>query len=156
MYTTTILTSAHVLIPVSQYRIGVDGRFEWVIAGVPHDEADGDLQKYTWFRGDLKLHYYSRIKRSHPMLLQSFDRRSDNILLIFSFFISPLNNSFLKCWRRNVTSISKISKSLTSIWSNLNIFHPLEVVDRVSETKLQVVENFNEIIWRLMFYSMSV
>ena len=28
-------------------------------------------------------------------------------------------------------------------------FHSLEVVDRVSETQLQVSENLNEIIWRL-------
>ena len=36
-----------------------------------------------------------------------------------------------------------ISKSLTSILSKLNIFHSLEVVDRVSETQLQVGENYN-------------
>ena len=33
--------------------------------------------------------------------------------------------------------------------SNLNNFHSLEVVDRVSETRLQVGENSNYIIWRL-------
>ena len=32
-------------------------------------------------------------------------------------------------------------KQLTSILSNLNNFHSLEVVDRVSETQLQVGEN---------------
>ena len=32
---------------------------------------------------------------------------------------------------------------------NLNNFHSLEVVDRVSETQLQVGENSNCIIWRL-------
>ena len=32
---------------------------------------------------------------------------------------------------------------------NLNNFHTLEVVDRVSETQLQVGENSNWIIWRL-------
>ena len=31
---------------------------------------------------------------------------------------------------------------LTSDLSNLNNFHPLEVVDRVSETQLQVGENW--------------
>ena len=36
-----------------------------------------------------------------------------------------------------------IIKKLTFILSNLNNFHPLEVVDRVSETQLQVGENFN-------------
>ena len=48
-----------------------------------------------------------------------------------------------------MTSTSKIWKELTSIWSNLNNFHSLEVVDRVSETQLQVGENSNWIIWRL-------
>ena len=33
--------------------------------------------------------------------------------------------------------------SLTSLLSNLNDFHSLEVVDRVSETQLQVSENSN-------------
>ena len=33
-----------------------------------------------------------------------------------------------------------ISKSLTSILSNLDNFHPLEVVDCVSETQLEVGE----------------
>ena len=32
---------------------------------------------------------------------------------------------------------------------NLNNFHSLEVVDRVSETQLQVGENSNSVIWRL-------
>ena len=48
-----------------------------------------------------------------------------------------------------MTSISNIWKELTSILSNLNNFHSLEVVDRVSETQLQVGENSEEIIWRL-------
>ena len=42
-----------------------------------------------------------------------------------------------------LTSTSKICKELTSILSNLNIFYSLEVVDRVSETQLQVGENSN-------------
>ena len=33
--------------------------------------------------------------------------------------------------------------------SNLNNFHSFEVVDRVSETQLQVSENSSLIIWRL-------
>ena len=33
--------------------------------------------------------------------------------------------------------------------SNPNNFHSLEVVDRVSETQLQVGENSNLMIWRL-------
>ena len=40
-------------------------------------------------------------------------------------------------------------KSITSILLNLNNFHSLEVVARVSETQLQVGENSNQIIWRL-------
>ena len=35
-----------------------------------------------------------------------------------------------------------------NILSNLNNFHSLEVVDRVSETQLQVGENSDWIIWR--------
>ena len=38
------------------------------------------------------------------------------------------------------------AKSLAYILSNLNYFHSLEVVDRVSETQLQVGENANQII----------
>ena len=48
-----------------------------------------------------------------------------------------------------MTIISKIWNLLTSILSNLNNFHSLEVVDRVSETQLQVGENSNWIIRRL-------
>ena len=40
-------------------------------------------------------------------------------------------------------------KQLTSILTNLNNFYSLEVVDRVSETQLQVGENSDLIIWRL-------
>ena len=39
----------------------------------------------------------------------------------------------------NLTSAER--KQLTSILSNLNNFHSLEVVDRVSETQRQVGEN---------------
>ena len=38
---------------------------------------------------------------------------------------------------------------MTSILSNLDHFHSLEVVDRVSETQLQVSENSDFLIWRL-------
>ena len=38
---------------------------------------------------------------------------------------------------------SQISKLMTSILSNLNNFHSLEVVNRVSETQLQLSENLN-------------
>ena len=36
---------------------------------------------------------------------------------------------------------AKDKKKITSILSNLNNFHSIEVVDRVSETQLQVGEN---------------
>ena len=42
-----------------------------------------------------------------------------------------------------MTSINKISKSLTSILSNLNILHSLEGVNLVNEAQLQVGENSN-------------
>ena len=51
-----------------------------------------------------------------------------------------------------MTIINKILKSLTSILSNLNKVHSLkrvEIVNRVSETQLQVGENYNSIIWWL-------
>ena len=40
---------------------------------------------------------------------------------------------------------NKFAKSLTSIWPNLNYFDSFEVVDRVSETQLQVGENSTQI-----------
>ena len=40
-------------------------------------------------------------------------------------------------------------KTFKNILSNLNNFHSLEVVDRVSETQLQVGENSDFLIWRL-------
>ena len=40
-----------------------------------------------------------------------------------------------------VTSISMISETLTLIVSNLNNFHSLKFVNRVSEAQLQVSEN---------------
>ena len=45
-----------------------------------------------------------------------------------------------------MTSTSKNWKELTLIFPNLNNFHSLEVVDRVSKTQLQVGENSNWII----------
>ena len=42
-----------------------------------------------------------------------------------------------------------LKRELTSILSNLNNFHSPEVVDRVSETQLQVGENSDLIIRRL-------
>ena len=44
---------------------------------------------------------------------------------------------------------SAIFENMTSILSNLNNFHSLEDVDRVSETQLQVGENSDWIIWQL-------
>ena len=54
-----------------------------------------------------------------------------------------------------MTSTSKIYKQLTSILPNLNNIYSLEVVDRVSETQLQVGENSNWIIWRLKGWTME-
>ena len=54
-----------------------------------------------------------------------------------------LNMVKIKC------DIKQILKELTSILSNLNNFHSHEVVDRASETQLQVGENTNWIMWRL-------
>ena len=46
-------------------------------------------------------------------------------------------------------------KQLTSILSNLNNFHSIEVVDRVSETQLQVGGNSDWIIWRFKGYNQN-
>ena len=44
--------------------------------------------------------------------------------------------------KRDIKS-ARFEKKFTSILSDLNNFHSLEVVDRVSETQLQVSENSN-------------
>ena len=61
-------------------------------------------------------------------------------VFIFYYYIKYhiLNMLKIKC------DINK--QELTSILSNLNDFHSLEVVDRVSETQLRVGENSNWII----------
>ena len=43
----------------------------------------------------------------------------------------------------SLSNMPELRKELTSILSNLNDFQSLEVVDRVSETQLQVGENSN-------------
>ena len=50
-----------------------------------------------------------------------------------------LNMLKIKTWHQSTS----ISKSLTTILSNLSIFHSLEVVYRVSEIQLQVGEDAN-------------
>ena len=67
---------------------------------------------------------------------------------VFIFLLAHWVPHF-KYGKDKMTSTSKIWKELTSILSNLNNFHSLEVVDRVSETQLQVGENSNRIIWQL-------
>ena len=47
------------------------------------------------------------------------------------------------------TSNNNILKSLFSFFSNLTNFHPIEVVNRVSEAQLQEGANLNKISWRL-------
>ena len=44
--------------------------------------------------------------------------------------------------------MNKNSNSCTSILSNLNKSHSLDVVNLVSETQFQVSENSNYIMWR--------
>ena len=58
---------------------------------------------------------------------------------LLAHYISGLN--LLKIKSDKI--ISNICNFLSSILSNLNNFHSLEVVDRVSETQLQVGENSN-------------
>ena len=49
----------------------------------------------------------------------------------------------------------QILKPLACILSNLFNFHLLEIVNRVSETQLQVGENTSYIIWRLKGYHIN-
>ena len=58
---------------------------------------------------------------------------------------SPFRYHLLNMLKKNVTSISNIWKQMTFILSNLNNFHSLEVMDRVSETQLQLSENLNNL-----------
>ena len=46
-------------------------------------------------------------------------------------------------WERNVCLNIKICKCLVQNETNMINFHPLEVVDRGSETQLEVGENLN-------------
>ena len=46
--------------------------------------------------------------------------------------------------------INQQDLKIFDLHSNLNNFHSLEVVDRVSEAQLQVGENSNSLIWRLL------
>ena len=64
-------------------------------------------------------------------------------------FYKHIKYHFLKMVKIKCDIISKIWKELTSILSNLNKFRSLEVVDRVSETQIQVGENSNWKIWQL-------
>ena len=83
----------------------------------------------------------------HMVILRSQNKITDFLMVLA--WASPFRYHLLNMLKKNVTSISNIWKQMTSILSNLNNFHSLEVVDRVSETQLQVGENSNWIIWRL-------
>ena len=65
------------------------------------------------------------------------------------FIVAHYISAFKPVKDGKMALIRKIWICLTSILSNLNNFHSLEVVDRVSGTQLQVSENSNWIIWRL-------
>ena len=84
--------------------------------------------------------------QAHTLAFNHLTAGAQYILVFIFYWVSCFKHVKGK---NNVTSISKICKELTSILLNLNNFHSLEVVDRVSETQLQVGENSNWIIWRL-------
>ena len=75
-------------------------------------------------------------------VVNMYNRRS-RLYLFLTFFASTLHIGFKHAIVKKRHQINKISETLTSILSNLNNFHPLEGVDRVSETQLQVAENSN-------------
>ena len=72
-----------------------------------------------------------------------------SIFVFLHFLLAHYISAFKPVKVKNVTLTSKIWNLLSPILLNLNNFHSLEVVDRVSETQLQVSENSNWIIWRL-------
>ena len=57
---------------------------------------------------------------------------------VLAHYVPPFEHGKDKMWHQS--AIFEVS--------NLNNFYSLEIVDRVSETQLQVVENSNWIIWR--------
>ena len=57
--------------------------------------------------------------------------------------ISRINHSY---WGPNVCLNINICKCLVSNYTNMSNFQPLQVVDRDSETQLQVAENLNPLI----------
>ena len=69
-------------------------------------------------------------------------REIQSRLYFFSFFYQDIKGQLLNTLKQNLTSTPtrQILKLLTSILSNLNNFHSLEVVDRISETQLQMNE----------------
>ena len=84
---------------------------------------------------------YKIIQRFNPLTAGAAYIRG----FIFYYHIKYhlLNTLKIKC------DINQQYLKLTSILSNMNNFHSLDVVDRVSETQLQVGENSDWLIWRL-------
>ena len=70
-----------------------------------------------------------------------------NLLALLAEQIGPINPSTADVAYIRVLILYNHIKSLKFII--INNFHSLEVVDRVSETQLQVGENSDRIIWRL-------
>ena len=70
-------------------------------------------------------------------------------MFLLAHYMSAFKYAKDKTWLQS----KRFEKRLTLILSILKNFHSLEVVDRVSETQLQVGENSNWIIWRLQSYN---
>ena len=60
---------------------------------------------------------------------------------MFKHFLSPQKKTFY-AYEICITTV-KFGNTLVSILTDLNNFHSLEAVDRVSEAQLQVSENSN-------------
>ena len=76
---------------------------------------------------------------------------------LINLISAELNNVLFQHIKYHLLNMLKITydinqqylKTIDLLFSNLNNFHSLEVVNRVSETQFQVGENSNWIIWRL-------
>ena len=90
------------------------------------------------FEVDLMLFYswadLERTKRLHTYIISILHQS------LFHFFISKIKYHILTMFKIKCDFNQQDLKTVDLHLSNLNNFHSLEVVDRVSETQLQVVK----------------
>ena len=92
----------------------------------------------------MKVQFYKRYTCYVENILLTLNSLAAGAVHIrFLYFLLAHPISAFKHVKDKNTLISKIRNLLTSILSNMNNFHPLEVVASVSETQLQAGENCN-------------